>query len=112
MKTTKELRKALRSARKHITTGLWGIYGVWQNNQPPEPEKNVWEASPGLSIGSTGKVEHIARFSGTGHDVQANVNYTTLAVNYLNDALDDIDELEEENEILRERALKDEKERN
>lgn len=99
MKTTKEVRQFLREAKKKITSGFWGRYGNW-NNKPPQPYKGVMEAAPGLTIGATGNVEPIARISGYKHDVEANADFITVAINHIGDLLDDLDELEEENEIL------------
>lgn len=103
MKTSKEVREFLRELRKKVTPGLWGRFGYWKNNVPPQPTKTVLEATPGLSIGSTRNMEPVARFSGnSGMDVQANADYVTVLVNHIEDLLNDLDELEEENWLLKE----------
>ena len=102
MKITKEIRAYLRELRKKVTPGLWGRHGYWKNSQPPQPTKGPFEAAPGLTIGSTRHTEPIARFSGYGMDVEANADYVTVAVNHVEDLLNDLDELEEENRILKE----------
>lgn len=101
MKTRKEVREYLRKAREKITRGTWGLYGLWQNGMPPQPHKAELEAAPSISIGSTGEMEAVARFNGYKHDCMSNANYITILVNHIEDMLDDLDELEEENQILR-----------
>lgn len=102
MKITKEVREYLRELRKKITPGLWGRFGYWKQNQPPQPTKTPLEASPGLSIGSTRHTEPIARFNGYGMDVEANADFVTVLINHIDDLLNDLDELEEENWLLKE----------
>ncbi len=102
MKINKEIREYLRTLRKKVTPGLWGRFGYWKDNLPPQPIKGALEPAPGLSIGSTRHTEPIARFSGYGMDVEANADYVTVIVNHLEDLLNDLDELEEENKLLKE----------
>lgn len=102
MKITKDVRQYLRELRKKVTPGLWGRFGYWKNSVPPQPVKGTLEAAPGLSIGSTRHTEPVARFNGYGMDVEANADYVTVLVNYIEDLLNDLDELEEENWLLKE----------
>lgn len=103
MSKSKIIREYLRATMKYITPGLWGRYGYWENGKQPQPHKGSMEAAPGLTIGTTGHTEPIARFSGYGHDVSINADYVTVLVNSAKDLLDDIDSLELENELLREK---------
>lgn len=106
MKINKEVREYLRVLRKKVTPGLWGRHGYWHNNLPPQPIKGALESAPGLSIGSTRYTEPVARFHGYGMDVEANVDYVTVVINHVEDLLNDLDELEEENWLLKETLLK------
>jgi hypothetical protein len=106
MKITKEIREYLRELRKRVTPGLWGRFGYWKKNVPPQPTKGALEAAAGLSIGSTRHTEPVARFSGYGMDVEANADYVTVLVNHIEDLLNDLDELEEENWLLKETLKK------
>ena len=102
MKINKEIRKYIRELRIKVTPGLWGRFGLWQQSKAPQPTKLAFEATPGLSIGSTQSHYQIARFSGYGMDVASNADYVTIVVNHIEDLLNDLDELEEENSLLRE----------
>jgi len=102
MKINKEVRTYLRELRKKITPGLWGRFGYWRQNTPPQPTQTPLEAAPGLSIGSTRHTEPIARFNGHGCDVEANADFVTVLINHIDDLLNDLDELETENWLLRE----------
>lgn len=102
MKISKEIREYLRILRTKVTPGLWGRFGLWQQSRAPQPSKLAFEAAPGLSIGSTQSHYQIARFNGYGMDVEANADYVTLIVNHFEDLLNDLDELEEENCLLKE----------
>lgn len=102
MKINKEIREYLRELRSKVTPGLWGRFGYWKQNLPPQPTKTPLEAAPGLTIGSTRHTEPIARFNGYGMDVQANADFVTVLVNHIDDLLNDLDELEEENWLLKE----------
>ena len=106
MKINKEIREYLRELRKKVTPGLWGRFGYWKQNVPPQPIKGALEAAPGLSIGSTRHIEPVARFNGYGMDVEANADYVTVLVNHIDDLLNDLDELEEENWLLNETLQK------
>lgn len=105
MKINKEIREYLRELRKKVTPGLWGRHGYWKQNVAPQPTKGVFEAAPGLSIGSTRHTEPVARFNGYGMDVEANADFVTVLVNHIDDILNDLDELEEENWLLKETLL-------
>ena len=106
MKINKEIREYLRELRKKVTPGLWGRFGYWKNNTPPQPMKGALEPAPGLSIGSTRHTEPVARFNGYGMDVEANADYVTVVVNHIEDLLSDIEELELENNLLKELLAK------
>lgn len=105
MKTRKEVRTYLREVRKKVTSGMWGRYGFWESGKPPQPHKGATEPAAGLTIGSTGHTEPIARVSGYMHNVEANADYITVVINHIPDLLDDIDELEEENELLKQQII-------
>ena len=100
MKTKREVRDYLRQMRKGVTSGLWGRWGFWSGGSKPLPHKSATEIAPGLSIGSTGHIEALARFNGYQHDCQKNADYVSVLVNHIEDLLDDLDELEEENSDL------------
>lgn len=51
-------------------------------------------------------MEPLARFNGYGLDVQANADFVTILVNHIDDLLNDLDELEEENWLLKETLAK------
>lgn len=106
MKTSKEVREYLRELRKKITPGLWGRFGYWREGKPPQPVQTPLEAAPGLSVGSTRHTEPVARFNGYGTDVEANADFVTILVNHIDDLLNDLDELEEENWLLKETIAK------
>lgn len=102
----KEVRDYLKNMRPRVSGSLWGIFGRWEQNKPPIPNKEALEMAPGLSVGSTNSLTPIARFSGYGHDCIDNANYVCVLVNYIHEILQYIDELEEENQILINRILR------
>ena len=105
MKTTKEIRERLKEMRAGITKNQWGRLGYWYRDVPPKANKGPFEIAPGLSIGAVGNFDAIARFSGNGHDVESNADYCCVVVNHIEDLLADIDELEEENQLLKQQII-------